>query len=92
MRVRGDLLGAAAVGPASDTSPHVIGAQFDTGYKEDSYLLRTEISGKPRGWAGPAQGEFMELSFPEPGSSPSSTTTSGTPTTAPRHVRDHGVR
>ncbi|WP_022900377.1 multicopper oxidase domain-containing protein [Humibacter albus] len=58
-------------GPNKASSFHVVGAQFDTVYKEGDYLLR---NGGSTGTGGsqaldlePAQGGFVELTFPEPG-------------------------
>ncbi|MGA4506957.1 multicopper oxidase domain-containing protein [Propionibacteriaceae bacterium G1746] len=60
-----------AAGPSRGCSFHVVGAQFDTVYKEGAYLLR---SGGPGGTAGaqaldlaPAQGGFVEMVLREPG-------------------------
>ncbi|GII05718.1 multicopper oxidase domain-containing protein [Planobispora takensis] len=62
---------AVAAGPGSGTALHVVGAPFDTVYKEGAYLLR---SGDPGGAQvldlAPAQGGFAELVFPEPGRYP----------------------
>ncbi|MEV4555351.1 multicopper oxidase domain-containing protein [Nonomuraea wenchangensis] len=64
-------LWAVAAGPSSGTSLHVVGAPFDTVYKEGAYALRT---GDPGGAQtldlAPAQGGFAELVFPEPGKYP----------------------
>ncbi|MEU6790326.1 multicopper oxidase domain-containing protein [Nonomuraea wenchangensis] len=64
-------LWAVAAGPSSGTSLHVVGAPFDTVYKEGAYVLR---SGDPGGAQtldlAPAQGGFAELVFPEPGRYP----------------------
>lgn len=59
-------------GPSDGTSFHVVGAQFDTVYKEGAYLLRP---GAGRGGAqsldlSPAQGGFVEAVFREPGHYP----------------------
>lgn len=58
-------------GPGDATAFHVVGAQFDTLYKEGTWLLRP---GDPGGAQvldlAPAQGGFVELSFPEPGHYP----------------------
>ncbi|HEU0189816.1 MAG TPA: multicopper oxidase domain-containing protein [Mycobacterium sp.] len=58
-------------GPGDTIAFHIVGVQFDTVYKEGAWLLR---SGGPDGHGGsqaldlaPAQGGFVELSFPEPG-------------------------
>ena len=50
----------------------MVGGQFDTVYAEGAYLLRP---GRGRGGAqslalAPAQGGFVELEFPEPGTYP----------------------
>ncbi|MBB6550079.1 multicopper oxidase domain-containing protein [Nonomuraea rubra] len=62
---------AVAAGPSSGTALHVVGAPFDTVYKEGAYLLRT---GDPGGAQvldlAPAQGGFAELVFPEAGTYP----------------------
>nr|WP_260408561.1 multicopper oxidase domain-containing protein [Planomonospora venezuelensis] len=62
---------AVAAGPSSGTALHVVGAPFDTVYKEGAYLLR---AGDPGGAQvldlAPAQGGFAELVFPEPGTYP----------------------
>ncbi|GGT05104.1 hypothetical protein GCM10010156_73550 [Planobispora rosea] len=62
---------AVAAGPSSGTALHVVGAPFDTLYKEGAYLLR---AGDPGGAQvldlAPAQGGFAELVFPEPGTYP----------------------
>lgn len=60
-------------GPSDGTSFHVVGGQFDTVFKEGSYLLRR---GNPeRGAAqtldlAPAQGGFVETVFGQPGHYP----------------------
>lgn len=59
-------------GPGDTTAFHVVGAQFDTVYREGAWPLR------PADTAGgaqvldlaPAQGGFVELTFPEPGRYP----------------------
>jgi len=61
-----------AAGPSSGVAFHVVGAQFDTVYAEGAWLLRP---GPDRGGAqvlslAPAQGGFVELTFPEPGRYP----------------------
>ncbi len=60
-----------AAGPETGTAFHIVGAPFDTVYKEGAYLLR------PGGQGGsqvldlaPAQGGFVETVFPEPGHYP----------------------
>jgi nitrite reductase (NO-forming) len=60
-------------GPDRPTSFHVVGGQFDTVWAEGSYLLdrRDHTEGGSQALAlGPAQGGFVELSFPEAGSYP----------------------
>lgn len=61
-------------GPNRSTAFHVIGAQFDTVYKEGDFLLK---DGGSTGTGGSqvldlavAQGGFVELTFPEPGNYP----------------------
>ncbi|WP_035720032.1 multicopper oxidase domain-containing protein [Gordonia shandongensis] len=57
-------------GPNEPLSFHVIGTQFDTVYKEGAYLLRPDRDG-PGGSQvldlAAAQGGFVEMTFPEPG-------------------------
>ncbi|MDR7362052.1 multicopper oxidase domain-containing protein [Nocardioides marmoribigeumensis] len=57
-------------GPSRPTSFHVVGAQFDTTYAEGAYLLRGGPGGAQSIGLLPAQGGFVELSFPEPGDYP----------------------
>lgn len=62
-----------AAGPQRGTAFHVIGAQFDTVFKEGAYLLRP--GNAERGLAqvldlAPAQGGFVEFVLPEPGNYP----------------------
>ncbi|WP_137724223.1 multicopper oxidase domain-containing protein [Prescottella subtropica] len=57
-------------GPNEPVAFHVVGGQFDTVYKEGAYLLRP--GGPDHGGAqvldlAVAQGGFVELEFPEPG-------------------------
>ncbi|TDQ53141.1 multicopper oxidase domain-containing protein [Actinorugispora endophytica] len=60
-----------AAGPASGTSFHVVGAQFDTVYKEGAYLLRPDDPGGAQALdLAPAQGGFVETVFPEAGTYP----------------------
>lgn len=66
-RVRMWMLDA---GPNRSTSFHVVGGQFDTVYAEGSYLLRPGEGGSQTLALVPAQGGFVELSFPEPGHYP----------------------
>ena len=67
------------IGPSRPLSFHVVGAQFDTVYLEGSYRLeRGRGRLDPRGASGgsqvlgllPAQGGFVELTFPEAGHYP----------------------
>ncbi|WP_245899881.1 multicopper oxidase domain-containing protein [Nonomuraea indica] len=62
---------AVAAGPGTGTALHVVGAPFDTVYTEGAYRLR---AGDPGGAQvldlAPAQGGFVELVFPEPGTYP----------------------
>jgi len=57
-------------GPNRATAFHVVGAQFDTVYSEGSYLLRPGQGGSQALALTPAQGGFVELSFPEAGHYP----------------------
>lgn len=62
-----------AAGPSQGLSFHVVGGQFDTVYKEGAYLL--EPGGPGQGGAqvldlAPAQGGFVELVLPAPGTYP----------------------
>ncbi|HET9139239.1 multicopper oxidase domain-containing protein [Actinophytocola sp.] len=59
-------------GPGDTTAFHVVGAQFDTVYREGAWLLRpTETAGGAQVLdLAPAQGGFVELTFPEPGHYP----------------------
>jgi nitrite reductase (NO-forming) len=60
-----------AAGPSSGTAFHVVGAQFDTVYKEGAYLLRPDDPGGAQVLdLAPAQGGFVETVFPEPGRYP----------------------
>ncbi len=67
------------IGPSRPLSFHVVGGQFDTVYLEGSYRLeRGRARLAPRGSSGgsqalgllPAQGGFVELTFPEVGHYP----------------------
>ena len=58
------------VGPNRPTSFHVVGGQFDTTYAEGAYLLRRGDGGAQSLGLQPAQGGFVELTFPEPGDYP----------------------
>jgi nitrite reductase (NO-forming) len=69
-RVRAWVLDA---GPNRATSFHVVGGQFDTVWAEGDYLLDHRRQGDGGAQAlslGAAQGGFVELTFPEPGSYP----------------------
>jgi nitrite reductase (NO-forming) len=57
-------------GPDRPTSFHVVGGQFDTTYAEGAYLLRDGWGGAQSLALQPAQGGFVELTFPEPGDYP----------------------
>ncbi|GAA0532446.1 hypothetical protein GCM10011581_17040 [Saccharopolyspora subtropica] len=58
-------------GPSDSVSFHIIGGQFDTVYKEGAWLLRPGASGGSQALdLAPAQGGFVELTFPEPGRYP----------------------
>jgi nitrite reductase (NO-forming) len=58
-------------GPNCSMSFHVVGARFDTVYSEGGYLLRRSSEGGSQSLAlAPAQGGFVELTFPEPGHYP----------------------
>ncbi len=57
-------------GPNRPTSFHVVGGQFDTVYAEGAYLLRGGSGGAQSMALAPAQGGFVELTFPEPGRYP----------------------
>ncbi|WP_219510744.1 multicopper oxidase domain-containing protein [Nonomuraea ceibae] len=60
-----------AAGPSSGTALHVVGAPFDTVYKEGAYQVRTDDPGGAQVLdLAPAQGGFAELVFPEPGTYP----------------------
>ena len=59
-----------AAGPSRGTSFHVVGAQFDTVFKEGEWLLRPNNAHGGGAQAldlGPAQGGFVEMVFVEPG-------------------------
>lgn len=67
-RVRVWVLDAGIERPSSF---HVIGGQFDTVWAEGAYLLnRSETTGSQALGLQVAQGGFVELTFPEPGSYP----------------------
>ena len=57
-------------GPNRSTSFHVVGGQFDTVYSEGGYLLRAGPGGSQSLALAPAQGGFVELTFPEAGHYP----------------------
>ncbi|HET7329111.1 MAG TPA: multicopper oxidase domain-containing protein [Nocardioidaceae bacterium] len=57
-------------GPNRSTSFHVVGTQFGTTYREGSYLLEPGSGGSQSLGLFPAQGGFVELTFPEPGRYP----------------------
>ncbi len=57
-------------GPNRATSFHVVGGQFDAVWSEGSYLLRPGKGGAQSLALMPAQGGFVELSFPEAGHYP----------------------
>lgn len=58
-------------GPSDPVSFHVVGGQFDTVYAEGAWLLRPGASGGSQALdLAPAQGGFVELTFPEPGRYP----------------------
>jgi nitrite reductase (NO-forming) len=57
-------------GPNRPSSFHVVGGQFDTVYAEGTHLLRPGTGGSQSLALAPAQGGFVELSFPEPGNYP----------------------
>ena len=59
-----------AAGPSRGTSFHVVGAQFDTVFKEGAYLLRpgnTEAGGSQALDLSSCQGGFVEMVFSEAG-------------------------
>ncbi|MEU8799587.1 multicopper oxidase domain-containing protein [Spirillospora sp. NPDC048819] len=58
-------------GPTSDTAFHIVGAQFDTVYKEGAYLLRKGDDGGAQILdLSPGQGGFVEAVVPEAGHYP----------------------
>ncbi|QFG69870.1 multicopper oxidase domain-containing protein [Ornithinimicrobium pratense] len=59
-------------GPNRPTSFHIVGGQFDTVYAEGAYQLgpRAERAGAQALALQPAQGGFVELTFPEAGHYP----------------------
>lgn len=59
------------VGPNTPSSFHIVGGQFDTVYFEGAYTLTPDDPGGSQALAlQPAQGGFIELSFPEAGNYP----------------------
>lgn len=55
-------------GPGDGVSFHIVGTVFDTVYKEGSYLLRPDDPGGAQALdVAPAQGGFVETTFPEAG-------------------------
>lgn len=59
------------VGPNRASSFHVVGGQFDTVWSEGQYLIDHEVdTGSQAMSLLPAQGGFVELSFPEAGHYP----------------------
>jgi nitrite reductase (NO-forming) len=57
-------------GPSRSTAFHVVGTQFDRVYVEGSYLLDGGSGGSQAMALAPAQGGFVEMTFPEPGHYP----------------------
>ena len=57
-------------GPSRETAFHVVGSQFDRVYVEGSYLLDGGSGGSQAMALAPAQGGFVEMTFPEPGDYP----------------------
>ena len=57
-------------GPDRPSSFHIVGAQFDTTYAEGTYLLHGDPGGAQTLGLQPAQGGFVELSFPQAGDYP----------------------
>jgi nitrite reductase (NO-forming) len=61
-------------GPNRPSSFHVVGGQFDTVLSEGAYLLRPGTTGSVGGAQAlalqPAQGGFVEMTFPEAGHYP----------------------
>lgn len=66
-RVRFWVLSA---GPNLGISFHIVGGQFDTVYKEGTYLLKPGHGASQVLDLAAAQGGFVELSFKEPGHYP----------------------
>jgi nitrite reductase (NO-forming) len=61
---------AVAAGPSGGLAFHVVGAQFDTVYKEGAWLLRPGTGGAQVLDLAVAQGGFVEFALPEPGRYP----------------------
>ncbi|MGY2003997.1 multicopper oxidase domain-containing protein [Blastococcus sp. SYSU DS1024] len=62
-----------AAGPSAGTAFHVVGAQFDTVYREGAYVLRADDGSSGGAQVldlAPAQGGFVEFALPEPGRYP----------------------
>lgn len=57
-------------GPNRSTSFHVIGSQFDTVYAEGRYLLKPGSGASQALALAPAQGGFVEMTFPQKGNYP----------------------
>ena len=58
-------------GPSAPSAFHVVGTQFDTVWKEGAYVLRPGGGGAAQVLdLAPAQGGFVEMVLPEPGSYP----------------------
>lgn len=57
-------------GPSRWTAFHVVGTQFDRVYSEGSYLLDGGSGGSQALSLAPAQGGFVEMTFPQPGHYP----------------------
>jgi nitrite reductase (NO-forming) len=57
-------------GPDRATSFHVVGSQFDRVYAEGAYLLDGGDGGSQALGLMPAQGGFVEMTFPQPGHYP----------------------
>ncbi|MEB3065435.1 multicopper oxidase domain-containing protein [[Mycobacterium] zoologicum] len=58
-------------GPGDSLAFHVVGTQFDTVYKEGAWLLRPNDPGGSQALdLAPAQGGFVEMTFPEAGHYP----------------------
>ena len=61
-------------GPNVGSAFHIVGGQFDTVFEEGEYRLKdggsTGTGGAQALGLTPAQGGFVELTFPEPGNYP----------------------